>query len=44
MVFNGTRSGFIDSLWAPNFWLPNASSMLRSMSFGHRGVNINIDE
>jgi hypothetical protein len=29
MVYNGTSWGLNARLWAPNFWLPNASSALR---------------
>ena len=42
MVFNGTKSGLTDALWAPSFWLPNAVSMLRSLSFGHKSVDIDL--
>lgn len=44
MVFNGTCSGFTTVLWMPSFWLPNASSMLRTVSFGHRAVDIDLGE
>ena len=44
MVFNGTKSGLTDALWAPSFRLPNAASMLRILSFGHRSVDIDLGE
>ena len=44
MVFNRTKSGLTDVLWAPSFWLPNAVSMLRTLSFGHRMVDIDLGE
>ena len=39
VVFNGTKSGLTDALWAPSFWLPNAPSMLRTLSFNHKLVD-----
>ena len=44
MVFNGTKSGLTAVTWAPSYWLPNAPSMLRTMSFGHRAVDIDLGE
>ena len=44
MVFNGTRSGLTDTIWAPSYWLPNATSILRTISFGHRAVDIELGE
>ena len=44
MVFNGTKSGLTDVLWATSFWLLNASSMLRTVSFNHCLVNIDLGE
>ena len=42
IVFNRTRSGLTAVVWAPSFWLPNASSMLRTVSYGHRYVDIDL--
>ena len=44
MVFNSTKSGLTEALWAPSFWLPNALSMLRIISFNHCPVDIDIGE
>ena len=44
MVFNVTKSVLTDSMWDPLFWLPNATSMLRALSFSHKAVNINLGE
>ena len=44
IVFNGTDSGLTDAIWAPSFWLPNASSMLRAFSFGHKPVDMDLGE
>ena len=44
MVFNGKKSGLTGALWAPSFWLPNAVSMLRILSFGHKAVDIDLGE
>ena len=44
VVFNGTKSGLTDALWDPSFWLPNAVSMLRILSFGHKAVDIDLGE
>ena len=42
--FNGTKSELTSALWAPSFWIPNASSILRTVSFGHRPVDIDLGE
>ena len=44
VVFNGTSCGLTDSLWSPNFWLPNANSLLRSTTFGSKFVDIDLGE
>jgi len=44
VVFNGTSCGLNDQVWAPNFWLPTAKSMIRSTSFNYKFVDIDLGE
>ena len=44
MVFNGTKEGLTEALWALSFWIPNATSMLRKMSYNHKPVGIDLGE
>ena len=43
-VFNGTSCGLTDALWCPNFWLPNAKSLLRSVTFNSKFVDLDFGE
>ena len=44
VVFNGTSCGLNDQVWAPNFWLPTAKSMIRSTSYNYKFVDIDLGE
>ena len=37
-------SGLNDAVWDPNFWLPTAWSLLRAVSYGNRGVNVDLGD
>lgn len=44
MIFNGTSGGLTDSIWAPSFYLPSATSMVRIMNFNYEVVDIDLGE
>ena len=44
VVFNGTSCGFNSAIWAPNFWLPMSSSMVRVLSYNYDIVDIDLGE
>ena len=44
VVFNGTSCGLNDRVWAPNFWLPTARSMIRATSYNFKFVDIDLGE
>jgi hypothetical protein len=44
MVYNGTSCGLNSSLWAPNFWLPNANSALRLLDHHYYSVDLDLGE
>ena len=44
LVFNGTSCGLNNTVYASNFWLPMSNTMTRLLSFGYRGVDIDIGE
>ena len=44
VVFNGTSCGLNDAVWAPNFWLPTADSMSRSIGFNYKFVDLDLGE
>ena len=44
VVFNGTSCGINDAVQASNFWMPNASSMLRIISYNYQSVDIDLDD
>jgi len=44
VVFNGTSCGLNDSVWAPNFWLPTAKSMVRVLGYNYKPVDIDLGE
>jgi len=44
VVFNGTSCGLNDAVWAPNFWLPTAKSMVRALNFNFKSVDIDLGE
>jgi hypothetical protein len=44
MVYNGTSCGLNARLWAPNFWLPNASSALRVLDHHYYSVDLDHGE
>lgn len=44
VVFNGTSCGLTGSLWCPNFWLPNANSLMRPTTFDSKFVDIDLGE
>ena len=44
VVFNGTSSGLNGSVWAPNFWLPTADSLLRITHFNSKYVDLDLGE
>jgi len=44
VVFNGTSCGLNGAVWAPNFWLPPAKSMVRALSFNFKAVDIDLGE
>ena len=43
-VFNGTSCGLTVVLWCPNFWLPDAKSLLRSVTFNYKFVDLEFGE
>ena len=44
VVFNGTSCGLNGAVWAPNFWLPTAKSMVRALNFNFKSVDIDLGE
>ena len=44
VVFNGTSCGLNRAVWAPNFWLPTAKSMVRAMNYNFKAVDIDLGE
>jgi len=44
VVFNGTSCGLNSAVWAPNFWLPTARSMSRSLGFNYRFIDLDLGE
>jgi len=44
VVFNGTSCGLNERVWAPNFWLPTARSMIRATSYNFKFVDIDLGE
>ena len=44
IVYNGTRSGLNDALWAPSFFLPTANTAARVMSFYTYCVDLDLGE
>ena len=44
VVLNGTSCGLNHATWSANFWLPNANTIVRLLSFGYRMVDIDIGE
>ena len=44
VVFNGTSSGINNTVWAQNFWLPMAESLLRVSHFGSKYIDLDLGE
>jgi len=44
LVQNGSSCGLNKSVWASNFWLPNASSMTRVLGFNYKAVDLDLGE
>jgi len=44
VVYNGSSCGLNNAVWAPNFWLPTAKSMVRVLSYNFRSVDIDLGE
>ena len=44
VVFNGTSCGLNDAVWAPNFWLPTAKSMVRILGYNYSPVDLDLGE
>lgn len=44
VVYNGTSCGLNDATFASNFWLPNATSMLRILGYNYHSVDINLGD
>ena len=47
MLWEGVRKELLppkSDVWAPLFWLPTPSSMLRAVSYGHSPVDIDLGE
>jgi len=44
MVQNGSSCGLNKSIWASNFWLPNATSMTRVLGFNYKAVDLDLGE
>ena len=44
VVFNGTSCGLNDAVWAPNFWLPTAKSMVRILGYNYFPVDLDLGE
>jgi len=44
MVQNGSSCGLNKSVWASNFWLPNAASMTRVLGFSYKAVDLDLGE
>jgi len=44
VVFNGTSCGLNNSVWAPNFWLPTAKTMVRALGYNFKAVDIDLGE
>jgi len=43
-VYNGASCGLNEALWAPNFWLPKASSASRLLDYGYYSVDLDMGE
>ena len=44
MVLNGTSCGLNQVCWSSNFWLPNPDTLMRSLSYNYKVVDIDIGE
>lgn len=44
IVYDATKSGLNEALWAPNFPLPNATSVLRNVGSGTNFGDIDLGE
>jgi len=44
LVLNGSSCGLNKSVWASNFWLPTAATMIRQMGFNYKFVDIDLGE
>jgi hypothetical protein len=44
IVYNGTRCGLDEVLWAPNFWLPCPAAPAKFLSYGYYMVDIDLGE
>ena len=44
MVFNGTKGGLNDALFAPNFWLPTVHTLVKSVTYGSKFVDCDFGE
>jgi hypothetical protein len=44
LVYNGRSCGLNKATWAPNFWLPNARTALRSLDFNYYSVDMDLGE
>ena len=44
VVFNGSSCGLNDSLWSQNFWLPTSKSLVRSVGYNYKFVDMDLGE
>ena len=44
LVLNGSSCGLNNAVWASNFWLPTASTMIRQLGFNYKFVDIDLGE
>ena len=44
LVLNGSSCGLNEAVWASNFWLPTASTMIRQLGFNYKFVDIDLGE
>jgi len=44
VVYNGTRCGLNDDIWAPRFWLPTADTAIRQLCYGFWSVDIDLSK
>ena len=44
LVLNGSSCGLNNAVWASNFWLPTAKTMIRQMGFNYKFVDIDLGE